>query len=77
MTTRRGYSSRPERVPPARRKEVYTTLRGLYATHACREHLEAFELLERSCGYRADNIPQLEDISRFLKGAPPDGRAPG
>lgn len=64
-------------MPPARRKEVYTTLRGLYATHACREHLEAFELLERSCGYRADNIPQLEDVSRFLKGAPPDGRAPG
>ncbi|XP_019569255.1 tyrosine 3-monooxygenase [Rhinolophus sinicus] len=48
-------------------KEVYTTLRGLYATHACREHLEAFELLERSSGYRADNIPQLEDVSRFLK----------
>ncbi|KAF6334465.1 tyrosine hydroxylase [Rhinolophus ferrumequinum] len=48
-------------------KEVYTTLRGLYATHACREHLEAFELLERSCGYQADNIPQLEDVSRFLK----------
>lgn len=65
--TSRGHSLRPE-PPPPRRKEVYTTLRGLYATHACREHLEAFELLERSSGYRADNIPQLEDVSRFLKG---------
>lgn len=62
-----GVPGRPE--PLAHRKEVYTTLRGLYATHACREHLEAFELLERFCGYREDSIPQLEDVSRFLKGA--------
>lgn len=56
------------------RKEVYTTLRGLYTAHACREHLEAFELLERLSGYREDSIPQLEDVSRFLKGVLRRGR---
>ena len=54
-TGRVGSRRRPE--PLARRKEVYSTLRGLYPTHACREHLEAFELLERFCGYREDRIP--------------------
>lgn len=48
-------------------REVYSTLRDLYATHACSEYLEAFHLLERHCGYSRDNVPQLEDVSRFLK----------
>ncbi|XP_013413331.1 tryptophan 5-hydroxylase 1 [Lingula anatina] len=46
---------------------VFTELTNLYPTHACREHLANLPLLIHYCNYRVDNIPQLEDISRFLK----------
>lgn len=47
---------------------VFEKLTTLYPTHACSEHNKVFPLLEQNCGYRKDNIPQLEDISRFIKG---------
>ncbi|XP_053497090.1 tryptophan 5-hydroxylase 1a isoform X2 [Ictalurus furcatus] len=46
---------------------VFRELNNLYPTHACREYLKNLPLLTKYCGYREDNIPQLEDISCFLK----------
>ncbi|XP_047472996.1 protein henna-like isoform X1 [Penaeus chinensis] len=46
---------------------VFKNLTKLYKTHACREHQNVFPLLIENCGYREDNIPQLQDVSDFLK----------
>ncbi|XP_078112386.1 tryptophan 5-hydroxylase 2 [Sander vitreus] len=46
---------------------VFRELTQLYPTHACREYLKNLPLLRKHCGYRDDNIPQLEDVSLFLK----------
>lgn len=47
---------------------VFRKLTDLYPTHACKEHNHVFPLLIENCAYREDNIPQLEDVSNFLKG---------
>ncbi|XP_074534457.1 tryptophan 5-hydroxylase 1a isoform X2 [Halichoeres trimaculatus] len=46
---------------------VFRELNKLYPTHACREHLKNLPLLSKYCDFREDNIPQLEDVSRFLR----------
>ncbi|OWF47473.1 tryptophan 5-hydroxylase 1-like [Mizuhopecten yessoensis] len=46
---------------------VFSELLKLYPTHACREFLRNLPLLIDHCGYRENNLPQLEDISEFLK----------
>lgn len=46
---------------------VYERLTALYKTHACESHCRIFPLLEQMCGYSAANIPQLEDVSNFLR----------
>ncbi|XP_023247915.1 protein henna isoform X2 [Copidosoma floridanum] len=46
---------------------IFNKLVDLYPKYACKEHNHVFPLLIENCGYRDDNIPQLEDISNFLK----------
>ncbi|XP_013179016.1 PREDICTED: tryptophan 5-hydroxylase 1 [Papilio xuthus] len=46
---------------------VFRELHKLYQKHACVEYLENWPQLVKYCGYREDNLPQLEDVSIFLK----------
>jgi phenylalanine-4-hydroxylase len=46
---------------------IFKELTTLYPTHACKEFNYAFPLLQHNCGYNENNIPQLQDVSDFLK----------
>lgn len=46
-------------------RTVYNELVALYPTHACAQFNHVLPLLIQECGYGPDNIPQLEDISRY------------
>jgi len=48
-------------------KAVYNELTKLFPKHACKQFLYIFPLLEQNCGYGPNVIPQLQDISMFLK----------
>ncbi|KAI9487614.1 MAG: Biopterin-dependent aromatic amino acid hydroxylase-domain-containing protein [Benjaminiella poitrasii] len=47
--------------------KVFRHLTSMYPTHACREHQYVLPLLIQNCGYNDQRIPQIEQISRFLK----------
>ena len=49
------------------RTHVYSKVKELLPTHACKEMRDNFELCEKECGYSETSIPQLEDVSNFLK----------
>ncbi|XP_055384082.1 tryptophan 5-hydroxylase 1 [Condylostylus longicornis] len=46
---------------------VFRELYKLYVQHAVPEFMENWPLLVKYCGYRDDNVPQLQDVSEFLK----------
>jgi len=46
---------------------IFERLRALQPRYACAEYLRAFWTLERECGYAADRIPQLAEVSAFLE----------
>ncbi|VDK17337.1 unnamed protein product [Anisakis simplex] len=46
---------------------VYNELTQLYPSHACAEFNYIFPLLQQNCGYGPDKIPQLQEVSDFLK----------
>ncbi|XP_039999803.1 tyrosine hydroxylase 2 [Xiphias gladius] len=48
-------------------REVYRQLRSIYPSVACRQFLDGLHQLERECGYGEDRIPQLREVSAFLK----------
>jgi phenylalanine-4-hydroxylase len=46
---------------------VYNKLKELQHKYACSEYLNIMPLMEKHCGYSDNNIPQVRDISKFLK----------
>jgi len=46
---------------------IYKELTRLYPTHACKEYNHVLPLLQDNCGFKEDAIPQLQDVSQFLK----------
>ncbi|KAI6240566.1 Phe-4-monooxygenase [Aphelenchoides fujianensis] len=48
-------------------RTVYNELTKLYPTHACREFNYILPLLQQNCNYSPNAIPQLQDVSDFLK----------
>lgn len=46
---------------------IYNRLLPLVHKYGCAEHVRLLPLLQENCGYSSTSIPQLQDISDFLK----------
>nr|CAH0100880.1 unnamed protein product [Daphnia galeata] len=46
--------------------EVFRHMTQLYPTHACLEFNNIFPVMVAQCGYKEENIPQMQDVSDFL-----------
>lgn len=46
---------------------IYNKLADSHRQHACQEYLTIMKLMEKECGFGPDRIPQVRDISTFLK----------
>lgn len=46
---------------------IFKELTKLFPSHACKEFNNIFAMLVENCGLNENNIPQLDDISQFLK----------
>lgn len=47
---------------------IWSKLKDLNTKHACAEYVRLLPLLEKNCGYSTTSMPQLQDVSDFLKG---------
>lgn len=48
-------------------RKIYDKVVPLYKRYACKEYNHIFPLMEENCHYSRDTIPQLEEVSNFLK----------
>ncbi|OMJ70588.1 hypothetical protein SteCoe_31402 [Stentor coeruleus] len=47
--------------------KIYNVLTPLHEKYACHDYLESFQEMKTHCGFRSDNIPQLQDVNKYLK----------
>lgn len=46
----------------------FAGLLELYPRCACQKYNDIRRVMFEECGYRADNVPQLEDVSNYVQG---------